>query len=176
MMDFNYNFIGNINVNPYINEFKNFNWDEWTYRQDTYDVHSETKSIPLLVDEDYASKGKQTKYYRILEDNLKNAEAKIRKYYGNGQIIRVEIVKLGVKSKVKPHIDSGESLENDKRIHLVLQTNDKCIFKVDGEIKHMKVGEMWEINNIKEHSVTNDGTVDTIHMIIDYKIVKLSIF
>ena len=39
----------------------------------------------------------------------------------------------------------------------------------------MKVGELWEINNSKYHSVVNDGDTDRIHMIIDFKVVKTSL-
>ena len=39
----------------------------------------------------------------------------------------------------------------------------------------MKLGEMWEINNTETHSVVNDGDVDRIHMIIDYKQVNINL-
>ena len=37
----------------------------------------------------------------------------------------------------------------------------------------MKPGEIWEINNdLKPHSVKNDGDDDRIHLLIDYRINK----
>ena len=129
------------------------NWEDWTLKQDTYEVHSETKSVPLLVDEFYSSKGDKSKDYKVYKKLLENIESIIKKYYGDGEIIRIELVTLPKKSKVKNHKDYGDSLENDPRIHLVIQTNDDVIFTVDGEKKNMKVGELWEINNTKYHSV-----------------------
>jgi hypothetical protein len=176
MKDFIYNFIGKVDVSNYISSLKNHNWEDWTFRQDTYEVHSETKSIPLLVDEFYSSKGDKSKNYKVYKKLLENIEPIIKKYYGDGEIIRIELVTLPSKSKVKNHKDYGDSLENDPRIHLVIQTNDDVVFTVDGEKKNMKVGELWEINNTKYHSVENNGNTDRVHMIIDFKIVKTALF
>jgi len=33
---------------------------------------------------------------------------------------------------------------------------------------HMKPGELWEINNRREHGVVNGGGEDRIHLIVDY--------
>jgi aspartyl/asparaginyl beta-hydroxylase (cupin superfamily) len=176
MKDFIYNFIGKVDVSDYISTLKNHNWEDWTFRQDTYEVHSETKSVPLLVDEFYSSKGDKSKDYKVYKKLLKNIEPIIKKYYGDGEIIRIELVTLPAKSKVKNHKDYGNSLENDPRIHLVIQTNDDVVFTVDGEKKNMKVGELWEINNTKYHSVENNGNTDRVHMIIDFKIVKTALF
>ena len=65
MKDFIYNFIGKVDVSDYISSLKNHNWEDWTFRQDTYEVHSETKSVPLLVDEFYSSKGDKSKDYKV---------------------------------------------------------------------------------------------------------------
>ena len=171
MIEFNYNFIGNIDVSNIIVDFNNLDWDYWTYRQETYDVHSQTKAIPILIDyvETYSTKGIKSKFYGLLTPILSELETKLKKFYGDGQIIRIELVNLPNKSKVKPHYDKGESLEEDNRVHLPLQTSKSVIFKVGGEEKNMKVGELWEINNKKLHSVENNDNMDRIHMIIDFK-------
>ena len=173
MKDFTYNFVGKLDISQYVNYLKSHNWEEWTYRQDTWEVHSETKSVPIIADETYSNKGKKSKYYKYYEDLLLNVKPILKKYYGNGEIIRIELVNLPSDSEVKQHKDTGESLTKDKRIHLVLETNNKVIFKVDGVEKNMKVGEMWEINNTKYHSVTNGGNTDRFHLIIDYKITNI---
>ena len=104
---------------------------------------------------------------------LSNSKLILKKYYGNGYIIRTELVNLPAYCNVKRHIDRGESLVKDKRIHLVLETNDEVIFKVDEVEKNMKVGELWEINNTKYHSVKNGGNTDRFHLIIDYKMTNI---
>ena len=40
-------------------------------------------------------------------------------------------------------------------------------FWVDGESVAMGIGECWEINNAKTHSVINKSDVDRIHLLID---------
>ena len=169
MKDFTYNFVGKLDVSEYVSYLKSHNWEEWTYRQDTWEVHSETKSVPIIADESYSNKGKKSKYYKYYEKLVSNLEPILKKYYGDGQIIRIELVNLPNKSKVKPHYDYGDSLEKDNRVHLPLQTSEKVIFKVGDEEKNMKVGEVWEINNKKIHSVENNGNIDRIHLIIDFK-------
>jgi len=173
MKDFTYNFVGKLDISEYVNYLKSHDWEEWTYRQDTYEVHSETKSVPVIADETYTNKGKKSKYYKYYQNLLSNSKLILKKYYGNGYIIRTELVNLPAYCNVKRHIDRGESLVKDKRIHLVLETNDEVIFKVDEVEKNMKVGELWEINNTKYHSVKNGGNTDRFHLIIDYKMTNI---
>ena len=175
MKDFKYNFIGNIAVSDLDLFFSEGDWNSWTYKQTKWEVHSQTKSIPILIDESYETKGKKTKYFSKFGDLIVKIQDIIRKFYGDGEIIRIELVTLPKKSNVPNHYDVGESLQNDRRIHLVLQTNKNVIFTVDGEEKNMKVGEMWEINNSKYHSVFNNGDIDRIHMIIDFKKVNITL-
>lgn len=175
MKEFRYNFIGNISLSDLNLFFNEEDWNYWVFKQTKYDVHSETKTIPLMMDESYNTRGSKTKYFKRFNQLIPQLENVIKKFYGDGQILRIEIVTLPKKSKVSPHRDYGESLQNDKRIHLVLQTNDNVIFTVDGEKKNMKLGELWEINNTKLHSVDNNGTTDRIHMIIDFKVVDINL-
>ena len=50
------------------------------------------------------------------------------------------------------------------------QGPQKAIVKVGECLKYLKEGEIWEIDNTKEHSVTNNSNIDRIHLLIDYKI------
>ena len=182
MKHFKYKFIGNYNISELVkllNSKSTDDWDYWSIKQKKYKAHSETKTIPLLVDERYGYmgevKGTESKFYLEFEKELSKIKEIIQSYYGVGDILGIEIAKLPKKSKVHEHKDGGVSLLKNPRIHLVLQTNDDVIFKVGGEEKNMKLGEMWEINNTETHSVVNDGNVDRIHMIIDYKQVNINL-
>jgi aspartyl/asparaginyl beta-hydroxylase (cupin superfamily) len=55
-----------------------------------------------------------------------------------------------------------------KRTHIPIITNSEVTFIVGGETKYLKEGEIWEIDNSKEHSVNNNSNVDRIHLIMDY--------
>jgi hypothetical protein len=39
---------------------------------------------------------------------------------------------------------------------------------VGGDEIAMKEGEVWEINNMREHAVRNDGETSRIHLIVDW--------
>lgn len=182
MKNFKYNFIGRYDVSnllEILNTKSDGDWNYWDVKQKKYKAHSETKTIPLLVDERYGYngeiKGTESKFYLDFERELLKIKEIIQSYYGIGDILAIEIAKLPKKSKVHEHKDGGVSLLKNPRVHLVLQTNDGVVFKVGGEEKNMKIGELWEINNTETHSVVNDGDTDRIHMIIDYKKVNSSL-
>ena len=66
------------------------------------------------------------------------------------------------------NIDGGTSLEKCRRTHIPIITNEKNVFKVGPEIKHLKVGEIWEIDNTMQHAVRNNSDEPRVHLIIDY--------
>ena len=72
-------------------------------------------------------------------------------------------------------MDNGESLVNCKRTHIPIITNDLVTFTIGGETKQLKEGEIWEINNINEHSVDNNSNENRIHLILDYNQIKTSL-
>jgi hypothetical protein len=170
----NFIFLGNYNIEHWMNKLNTLtdeDWNAYTFRQDTYPVHEQTKTIPILYDEEYASQiGKKSKYYNLFESDVLELDNVYRNVFGKGEIIRIEVVKMPPYSEVKPHIDYGGSLETHNRTHIPLQTSEGCVFTVGDDSKHMKVGEMWEIDNgRKKHGVINNSGIDRIHMIVDYK-------
>jgi len=169
-MDYNYKFIGNIDTSNFFLNFTEDDWKFWTLKSENYVVHKNTRTIPIILDETYVGKGSKTKFFQNYKNDVTAITDIIKKVYGDGDIIRMEIAKLPKKSKIPRHIDTGLSLQNDKRIHIVLQTNEDVIFTVGGEDKNMKLGEMWEINNAIEHSVINNSIYDRIHIIADYSL------
>jgi aspartyl/asparaginyl beta-hydroxylase (cupin superfamily) len=72
-------------------------------------------------------------------------------------------------SKIDKHIDAGKSLSICHRVHIPIITNKNVLFEIDNEIKNLKEGEMWEINNSEKiHSVVNNSNTDRIHLIVDW--------
>ena len=148
-------------------------WNEWTHKQDTYDVHKDTLTIPLLVDETYgrtsSEKGIKSDYFKQFENELTKIQNKLIDFYGPGEIIRAEFALLKAGKCIAPHIDLGQSLTNNQRIHLPIISNLQNFFTVNKELKCLEVGNIYEIDNTGEHSVYNNSTVDRIHLIMDYK-------
>lgn len=92
----------------------------------------------------------------------------LKEMYGPGKLWNVQVAKLKSKGKILPHIDLGIDFAISHRIHIPLVTNKKVIFDVDGKKLHLEVGSVYEINNLKLHSVVNDSEYDRIHIIFDY--------
>lgn len=169
-----FRFLGNYNTEHWMNKLNTLtdeDWSVYTFRQDDYPVHSQTKTIPILYDEEYASHiGKKSKYYNLFESDVEELNKAYNSIFGKGNVIRIEIVKMPANSEVKPHIDYGGSLQTNNRTHIPLQTSEGCVFTVGVDSKHLKIGEIWEINNSGEiHGVINDSDIERIHMIVDYK-------
>lgn len=90
---------------------------------------------------------------------------------GEGKISTALLINLPKHKSILPHIDSGdEHFFKTDRLHIPIQTNEKCLFTVSDETIHMQKGHVWEINNsTKTHSVVNNGDSDRIHLLIDYQ-------
>ena len=184
-MDFNFNFVGLVDVVSLKNNVIQLSdkiWEEHQFRQKAAKTHQKTKTIELMWDLDSLNsleKGRITKNFQLLDipSFLKKIKNIYELKFGSGEFVRVLIVKLEKKSKIAPHVDSGIGLIMARRTHIPIITNTNVIFIVGGEEKNMKEGEIWEIDNQSVHSVENNSDIDRIHLIIDYlpNIVKRSL-
>ena len=171
--NFNFKFISNLNVEVLKSKLAGLTdnaWNEFTFRQETYDVHAKTLTIPLIFSKDFESEN--VTYHPCFErftDEIKVLTAIFEEKLGFGYITRAILVNLKANSTIPEHIDSGSSLDACHRMHIPLITNPQCDFRVGDEIIHMKAGEIWEINNTnKFHSVKNLSDEDRIHLIVDW--------
>ena len=69
---------------------------------------------------------------------------------------------------IPSHTDRGFSLTNSHRVHIAVVTNAGAGFSVGDEERHMRCGEMWEINNQRGHTAWNRGPYGRIHLIVDW--------
>lgn len=167
---------GEIDVNPILDIIKtnSLDWDEYTDRQKKYNTdHAFTKTIPIIFDKSLNfnhTKIMPTEYFSLFENEFISMEEIVKLSTGeNGKIMRALLVKLAAKKSIPPHVDSGVSFKICRRIHVPIQTNEGCFFIVGDDRRHLKKGELWEINNDKKmHSVENNGVEDRIHLIIDW--------
>lgn len=100
----------------------------------------------------------------------KNLLKELENLYGIGEFYNIQIAKMQGGGKILPHIDAGLGFVFSHRIHIPLITNENVIFKVDNENFYLSSGYIYEINNLKEHSVINNNSLDyfRIHIIFDY--------
>lgn len=85
------------------------------------------------------------------------------------QPMRCLFAKLKPKGKVPIHIDHGVYFEKTIRIHVPVVTNPQAIMIAGGQFFHMRVGEVWALNNSDAHGVLNESeTLARTHLICDY--------
>lgn len=90
-------------------------------------------------------------------------------------ISRVRFSVLERNGSISRHADKPNKSDRmipRKRYHLVFHSNDKCFVNsvnCKGLVNsvNMKVGELWEINNVFPHWVENNGNTERIHLLID---------
>jgi hypothetical protein len=173
---FNFRLAGLYNVSDILDITNSFvdEWNIYTSRQnEVYDnrvnphLHTNTYIIqdhPLdwVFGRPIKSESKDQKCLEAISHIIEKLEEEIV-----GKAARVLLIKLGSKKDVALHMDNGDYLSTVRRFHIPLITNDLVSYTVDNETIHMKQSECWEINNLKYHSVKNDGDEDRIHLLVD---------
>lgn len=82
---------------------------------------------------------------------------------------RVIITKLAPGKKITPHADGGAPATYFSRYQIVLQSLPGALFTIGDETVNFESGEVWLIDNKKEHSVVNNSRDDRIVMIVDIR-------
>ena len=156
--------LGDIDVTRFAQQAAKITDAEWTadaFRQKTYEVHKQTQTIRLIMDED--GRHRDPTYhpsYEIYKELLDPIEIfirrqfeqtlkakRLRKQHGRGYFIRMILVKLLANGSIPHHVDQGETLSKSHRMHLPIITNQQNLFSVGDTEMHMKAGELLEINN-----------------------------
>jgi hypothetical protein len=85
------------------------------------------------------------------------------------QPLRCLFAKLQPNGAVPIHIDNGEYFEKTIRIHFPIVTNPQATMIAGGKAFHMRVGEVWALNNNDTHGVLNQHEAQArTHLICDY--------
>lgn len=174
-MQFDGNYIrrGTIDISPIADAVVRLSEDDWledSYRQSTFVSHRDTHTVPLLFDADFRHSGPtECKNYQRLWPAIEPVRSLLAGCFDNkGWIIRALFARLPPGATIPPHIDRGFSLTNSHRLHLAVVTNEAAGFSVGGEERHLRCGEIWEINNQRRHAAWNRGARGRIHLICDW--------
>lgn len=148
-------------------------WLEDESRQKRFYMHDQTRSLILLTLDDtkwpdrHVTKGPG--WERIADVAMPVMEEIIKKHYATGgDVVRAVVASLRAGANIKAHTDGHKSFHSAHRIHVPISTNPKVWFTIGGLPYQFKVGEAYEINNQKQHSVVNKGDEDRITFIFDY--------
>lgn len=153
----------------FVNELSEEEWDQWNLRQKVFDVHSATKSFPLSWCEEISNKQFHVKIFHQ-ENKIWNHIQPIvyaleKKYVG--ECVNIMFARLLPYKSIKRHSDTSHLLKSVHRIHIPILTNENIKFYIDDVNFYLKSGYIYEINNIKCHSVVNLSNLDRVHLIID---------
>jgi len=79
----------------------------------------------------------------------------------------VLITRIPARGQINAHVDRGWHPEfYNCKLYVVLESNQRCIFRVEDERVAMAPGDIWRIDNTKEHDVVNAGDSDRTTLII----------
>lgn len=110
-----------------------------------------------------------------LVDAIKPITNRLEQEFGDeGKLTRAYFARLVPGEIINQHTDLDFQDEAHQiyfkathKYHIPITTNDKVWTMIDGEKKHLKVGECWDYNNNLPHSGANEGETDRIHLIIE---------
>ena len=148
-------------------------WHEDESRQESFDVHNQTWSIVLVSVNDAKWPDRDVSqgpgWDRLADVAMPVMQEIIKKHYPTGgEVIRAVAARLKAGQYIKAHSDIYPSFHCAHRIHVPISTNPKVWFSIDGRPYQLQVGQAYEINNQKQHSVVNKGVEDRITFIFDY--------
>lgn len=168
--------LGDYDIEPLRQKILSLEEGAWlgnVYRQQEYEVHSQTQSVVMVFTDgtgwpnievrredgwDLLAKEALPLMHSILEDH----------YPPGGTIIRAMAARLAAGGIIKPHRDKHPSFHYGHRIHIPISTNPRVRFMIDGRPYRMEVGQVYEINNQQQHSVMNKGDEGRVNFIFDY--------
>lgn len=167
--------LGPIDIGSLSRAILDLDEDTWLtneQRQNDYEVHRQTQSIIMVFCDGPMNDlviSKQSGWDLLAEAAVPVMHELIgRAYPAGGTIIRAMAAKLLSRGRINPHFDSHATFRRSHRIHVPITTNPRVRFIIDGRPYRMEVGEAYEINNQKTHSVMNSGSEDRITFIFDY--------
>ena len=120
------------------------------------------------------------KINQIIPDQIQEAEyadtellsacPSIQHWLGSFQctLLSARLLNLKANSIIKEHRDHELAFENgEARLHVPIFTNDSVDFYLNNVLLKMRAGECWYINANLPHRVSNLGTTDRIHLVVD---------
>ncbi|MGD8930341.1 MAG: aspartyl/asparaginyl beta-hydroxylase domain-containing protein [Lysobacterales bacterium] len=146
-------------------------WRAQQYRQNAYEVHNQTESLVMIFCNGWPELQvtKEPAWDLLKETAIPLMQNIIETHYApGGTIIRAMAAKLKAGGIISPHRDSHPSFTHAHRIHIPVTTNPGVRFMINGRPHKLQVGQAYEINNQRNHSVMNAGSEDRITFIFDY--------
>lgn len=166
--------LGEVDVQALIDRVLGFGPEAWQanqYRQNAYSVHEHTESLVMVFCNGWPDMtvSKESAWEPLQDIAVPLMHGLLDQHYpAEGTIIRAMAAKLKPGGVISPHRDTHQSFVVSHRIHVPLTTNPGVRFMIHGRPHRLQVGQAYEINNQRNHSVINTGNEDRITFIFDY--------
>ncbi|MDE2483035.1 MAG: aspartyl/asparaginyl beta-hydroxylase domain-containing protein [bacterium] len=86
-------------------------------------------------------------------------------------ITSARLLRLAPGAHIREHRDYDLGLDvGEVRLHVVVRTNAHVRFSLDGQPVPMRAGECWYLDVSKPHAVTNGGSTERIHLVLDVRL------
>jgi len=158
-------------------------WDEDKWRQKALGAQRESESIMLCwsglccktwyqnkpeknLRDFYSINQWNHKNYNLIKETLDPLLEQIHTYRPGG-ILRAILIRLDPSKQVYPHIDEDITFNFASRVHVPILSDGKTKFNSGGESFYPEEGVMFEIDNVRTHSVKNKGSSRRIHLVMD---------
>lgn len=83
---------------------------------------------------------------------------------------RVMLTHLPPGGRITPHVDAGTPATYYHRYHCVIACGPgPNKFRTEADWVDMRPGEVWWVNNAREHEVVNESGSERVHLIVDIK-------
>lgn len=167
--------LGEVNVSAIQQELLGYQ-EEWlkdTSRQEFYETHESTFAFEVMslpYGHNLEKAGVCTIKRKMLLQTAQDELASLISFLedlSKGKVVRAEFINMKPNSRVRFHKDRSDLLYVSRRFHVPIKTNDQVFFLSEKEYKNLKQGNLYELNNIKYHSVLNQSSENRIHLIID---------
>lgn len=166
---------GPIEIDSIYEEVAGF-YSEWlidTTRQNAFETHQHTFSYEMMsmdyltgIELPLVCQVKRSLVSDKSNIELQNIYDSLEQLVG-GKVIRSEFISMNPKSRIRTHKDRSDILYVARRFHIPIKTNIDVAFTTGGETRHLEQGKLYELNNIKYHSVNNNSNESRIHLIVD---------
>ena len=86
----------------------------------------------------------------------------------NAEVRGARLLRLTAGSALKEHTDHEDTAKDGiLRIHIPVVTNPGVVFLLNGARILMEAGSAWYLRLREPHSVTNEGSTDRVHLLVD---------
>jgi len=93
-------------------------------------------------------------------------ERDIAPLYPACDVVRAQLAELPAKARIARHRDS-QLLALTHRLHVPVTTNPGVRFSIGDGDYTLAEGTLYELNNVAEHAVRNEGDTSRVHLLVD---------